>query len=69
MPITDQKCERTGVHLVSGACGHATQRIAHEGDVLGGCPVCRRPIMWTLLRPYLANDDETDTDVGPSEDA
>ena len=58
MAITGENCERSGLYLASGPCGHATQYAHCLGEYLPGCHVCGMPVCWTLLREYYADDDD-----------
>jgi hypothetical protein len=59
MANTGDNCERSGLYLVSGACGHASQRTAERDELLPHCPVCGRPATWTLLREFSAGAEDT----------
>jgi hypothetical protein len=54
MAITGDKCERRGLYLMSGACGHASERTAERDELLPRCHICGRPMTWTLLREFSA---------------
>jgi hypothetical protein len=54
MANTGEKCEQSGLYLVSGMCGHAAQRAAKRDEVLPACPICGTPACWTLLREFFA---------------
>jgi hypothetical protein len=60
--ITGDTCDKDGLYLASGACGHATQRTRLKGDVFPSCHVCGHPVNWTLLREWSSplDDDEED---------
>jgi hypothetical protein len=65
MATTGDKCERTGLYLVSGACGHASQRTAQRDELLPHCQICGRPATWTLLREFSACAGSTMGNVQP----
>lgn len=67
MATTGEKCERSGLYLVSGACGHASQRAVRRNDLLPPCHVCGHPASWTLLREFLAWDNGEVEGAEPSE--
>jgi hypothetical protein len=58
MSCTGEKCERSGLYLVNGICGHAAQRAVRRASVLPACPICGAQAGWTLLREFftLAED-------------
>jgi hypothetical protein len=62
MATTGEKCEHSGLYLVSGACGHAVQRAAKRGHVLPACPICEARAGWTLLREFFATADDAGRD-------
>lgn len=62
MACTGDKCERNGLYLVSGACGHAAQRAARRAQLLPACPICGARAEWTLLREFFARAEESDQD-------
>jgi hypothetical protein len=52
MTESGEQCERNGLYLASGACGHATQRTLGKSELLPSCHVCGRSVTWTLLREW-----------------
>lgn len=52
MFVTGDKCEKSGLYLSSGSCGHAGQSSHLEGEPLPACRICGKPVHWTLLRPW-----------------
>jgi hypothetical protein len=54
MASTGEKCEQSGLYMVSGACGHAAQRAVQRDHLLPHCPICGGRSRWTLLREYFA---------------
>jgi hypothetical protein len=57
MAITGDKCERRGLYLMSGACGHASERTVERDELLPHCHICGRPMTWTLLREFSVSTD------------
>jgi hypothetical protein len=64
MATTGDKCERSGLYFVSGACGHASQRAVQRNESLPCCYICGRPTTWTLLREFSASAEDTDGMIG-----
>ena len=58
MAKTGENCERSGLYLASGQCGHATQHAHRTGEEFPSCRVCSMPVHWTLLREFFAPDAE-----------
>jgi len=47
--------------LLSGACGHVSQRSLAKGETLPECGTCGRPVQFTLLREWgRQSSDETE---------
>ena len=61
MSNTGAQCERDGLYLLSGACGHVSQRSLAKGETLPECGTCGCPVHFTLLREWgRQSSDETE---------
>ena len=60
MAQTGDECEKSGLYLASGGCGHAAQRTIVKGHKFPVCYDCGMQTHWTLVREWLVSDDEPD---------
>ena len=58
MSMTGEKCEKSGVYLASGGCGHAAQRTVIKNATFPPCYVCGMQANWTLVREWFVARDE-----------
>jgi len=54
---TGDPCEKSGLYLGSGGCGHAVERRVKQEEPFPECKVCGKAVNWTLLRPLEAEWD------------